>query len=226
MTLSRHWYPGGTFTQGCSPAEGCCVFIFVFDIWKELIPGLRDINVGFHLKFYSRELSPVFHLIEELLRVPWSYPTTFCDKLSNWRGIYTTSKKNRKFVTSTWIRLYVSNVDSHWQLTYVTRDYNILPLMVSGRNNSDFGCTKLNWEVLSLSFFILISLPREQHCLQDLVFASLLRVMSRSELPRRVISQTLSHSRETMHRQVRGDPWTGTCICWALMQAKYPDLFW
>lgn len=153
MTLSRHWYPGGTFTQGCSPAEGCCVFIFVFDIWKELIPGLRDINVGFHLKFYSRELSPVFHLIEELLRVPWSYPTTFCDKLSNWRGIYTTSKKNRKFVTSTWIRLYVSNVDSHWQLTYVTRDYNILPLMVSGKNNSDFGCTKLNWEVLSLSFF-------------------------------------------------------------------------
>lgn len=59
---------------------------------------------------------------------------------------------------------------------------------------------------LSLFFFILISLPREQHCLQDLVFASLLRVMSRSELPRRVISQTLSHSRETMHRQVGGDP--------------------
>ena len=45
--------------------------------------GLYDINVGFHLKFYSRELSPVFHLIEELLRMPWSYPTTFCDKLSN-----------------------------------------------------------------------------------------------------------------------------------------------
>lgn len=64
-------------------------------------------------------------------------------------------------------------------------------------------------EKFSLSFFfffILISLPREQHCLQDLVFASLLRVMSRSELPRRVISQTLSHSRETMHRQVGGDP--------------------
>ena len=68
-------------------------------------------------------------------------------------------------------------------------------------------------EKFSLSFFfILISLPREQHCLQDLVFASLLRVMSRSKLPRRVISQTLSHSRETMHRQV-GDPGTGTCIC-------------